>query len=112
MKKSKILLSFMLLLVMAVLGGCKNAGTEVKETVDLSENQIYIYYVNSDRTDMVESVYTLDKDNDLSKNVRELIMHLSDMQATSDCLAPIPDSITYIDEPVENERGMIEVSFM
>ena len=42
MKKSKILLSFMLLLVMAVLGGCKNAKTEVKETVDLSENQIYI----------------------------------------------------------------------
>lgn len=111
MKNSKLLLSFALLLLMVILGGCNNTRTDDKETVSLSENQIYIYYVNSDRTDIVESVYTLDKDNDLSKNVRELIMHLSDMQATSDCLSPIPDSITYIDEPVENERGMIEVSF-
>lgn len=111
MTRTKIILSYILIFLLVILSGCNNDSRKEVTTEELSDNQIYIYYVNSEKTDMVQSVYTLNKDNDLAQNVRELITHLADKQATSDCMSPIPDNITYIDYPVENIGGRIEVSF-
>lgn len=111
MGKSKKIISFIFMFLLIILVGCG-----AKEEVDtapeeLSENQIFIYYVNNNKTDMVQSVYTLDKGNDLNQNVNDLIKHLSNMEATVDCQSPIPDSFVYVENPVENVRGRIEISF-
>ncbi len=111
----KVKIRYSLIMFVLVLFSClTGCGTnkEVKEQpVELSENQIYIYYVNHERTDMVQSVYTLDSKNDIKQNVDELIGHLIDMTPTSECQSPIPESFTYIDNPVEIDKGRIEVSF-
>ena len=107
--KKSIIYCFLLMLILPVCGCGKTA--EEPQEVELKENQIYIYYVNLDKTDMVTSVYTLDSKDDLSSNVNNLIEHLTDMEMTADSQSPIPNDFEYLDMPVENVRGRIEVSF-
>ena len=100
----------MLSVTLMLMTGCGEK-EDIDVPVELTSNQIYIYYVNRDKTDMVQAVYSLNVDNDLEQNVDELIAHLKNMEATSECQSPIPDNFTYLDNPIENVGGRIEVSF-
>ena len=101
----------MFLAALILITGCGKDVEQPEVPVELTSNQIYIYYVNQEKTDMVQAVYSLNVDNDLEQNVDELIAHLKNMEATSECQSPIPDNFTYMDNPIENVGGRIEVSF-
>lgn len=112
MKKTmKKILCILCMVLMVVMTGCGGKDAEEEQQVELTENQIFIYYVNRDKTDMIQTVYTLEQTDDLENNVDDLIEHLSDLQATSECQSPIPDNFIYVDNPVENVSGRIEVAF-
>ena len=112
MKAIKRIIYFLFVMLLLPVWGCGEVKQEENnKEVELKDNQIYIYYVNLEKTDMVKSVYTLDSNDDLSSNVRTLIDHLADVETTAECQSPIPDSFDYMDMPVENVRGRIEVSF-
>ena len=90
---------------------CGKQEEKSTEQAELTDNQIYAYCVNSDKTDIVQKVYNLDKRKDTSQNVSELIQYLSEMKATEECQSPIPEGIDYMDNNMPNQRGVLEVSF-
>lgn len=108
MKKIKLtVLLFFTLFVMA----CGKQEEKIEVQTELADNQIYAYCVNSDKTDIVQEVYILDKKKTTSQNVSEVIQYLSNVKVTEKCQSPIPDGITYKDNNLTNQRGVLEVSF-
>lgn len=110
MKKWKILL-FLLCAVFLTACGKGKTETTGNETSDLEENQIYIYYVNADKTDTVSKVYTLDEEKAVTQNVSVIMEQLSQQELTEKFQSPIPVGITYLGNNVEGKHGRIEVSF-
>lgn len=108
MKKIKLTV---LLLCVLLVTACGKQEEKSTEQAELTDNQIYAYCVNSDKTDIVQKVYNLDKRKDTSQNVSELIQYLSEMKATEECQSPIPEGIDYMDNNMPNQRGVLEVSF-
>ncbi len=106
-----IIIGIMALIVGMLMTGCGTKEETVIQEQELSANQIYIYYVNQEKTDMVQAVYTLNEENNLEQNVDELIGHLKSVEATTQCQSPIPESFTYLDNPIRNVNGRIEVGF-
>lgn len=111
MKRIKKILYLICIMLLLPAAGCGKVEESEPEEVELKDNQIYIYYVNLEKTDMVASIYTLDSEDDLSANVKSLIDHLTEKETTSECQSPIPASFTYTDMPVENLAGRIDVAF-
>lgn len=109
-KMRKIILTFLLLGVILVTacGTQEEASTEQEE---LKNNQIYVYCVNSDKTDIVKKVYSFDEDKDLSQNVSEIIEYLSDLEKTEEYQTPIPEGIEYIGNDVKSHHGWVQISF-
>lgn len=110
-KITKRIISLVCIMALMLLAACGGNAEEQAVPEELSPNQIYIYYVNQEKTDMVQAVYSLNTDNSLEQNVDELLTHLKDMEATAECQSPIPEDFTYLDAPIENVGGRIEVSF-
>ena len=106
-----IALHLILILMFIFLTGCGKKTVQEETQQELNADQIYIYYVNHEKTDMVQAVYTLNSENDLDSNVDELISHLTTMETTTECQSPIPDNFIYLDNPIENVGGRIEVAF-
>lgn len=107
MKKIKIIF-FLLCAIFITACGQEE---EVDQNKTLGENQIYAYYVNSDKTDIVSEVYTLDRDKSLTDNVARVIRHLSDVEASENIQTPIPEGISYIGSKLEEKYGRLEISF-
>lgn len=101
----------MVLIVVALVAGCGKTEEDNTSVQELGDNQIYIYYVNLDKTDMVPAVYTLESQEDLTEVVGELIDNLTNVEITQECQTPIPSSITYVEQPIENVRGRIDIAF-
>ena len=108
MKKIKLIL---LLVCTLLITACTSQEEESTEQSELQNNQIYAYCVNSDKTGVVQNIYSLDEDKDLSQNVSEVINYLSEIEATEDYQTPIPEGIDYIDNDVKSHHGWLEVSF-
>ncbi|MCR5702179.1 MAG: GerMN domain-containing protein [Lachnospiraceae bacterium] len=104
-------LSLVMLFSLILLTACGKQAKKDETTQELNPNQIYIYYVNLEKTDMVQSVYTLSFSETLSERVSNLIDHLKNTEVTSDCQSPIPADFTYMDRPLEVVNGTLEVSF-
>lgn len=113
MKRIKILL---LLLLAGLLAGCGSDEPEETELAKLRPNQIYAYYVNSDKTDLVPVVYTLKHDQDIIAEADELVKFLShpeeaDSDGQKEFFTSIPSGILYKDCRWGNHTGSIEASF-
>ena len=108
MKKIKLIL---LLVCTLLITACTSQEEESTEQSELQNNQIYAYCVNSDKTGVVQNIYSLDENKDLSQNVSEVINYLSEIEATEDYQTPIPEGIDYIDNDVKSHHGWLEVSF-
>lgn len=108
MKKIKLIL---LLVCTLLITACTSQKEESTEQSELKNNQIYVYCVNSDKTGVVQNIYSLDEDKDLSQNVSEIINYLSRIETTEEYQTPIPDGIEYIDSDLKSHHGWLEVSF-
>ncbi len=101
----------LLLLVATLLTACgKEEEPEISEA-KLGENQIYIYTVKPDRTDLVEEVYTFQTKENVKEQAEEVVQYLSVVETTEEHLSPIPDGIIYQQVRLEAGRERLEVAF-
>lgn len=109
MKKMKYICLFLCVLC---LTACGNEETRVvPQQEELGENQLYAYYVNMDKTDLVTRVCTYDVDKNVVSNASAIIQVLVDVKQNEDYQSPIPEGITYDSTTYNEKKGRVEVSF-
>ena len=108
MNKIKLIV---LLLCASLMTACGFKKEDTAEQQLLGRNQIYAYCVNPDKTGVVQRVYDLDSEKDLSHNISEVINYLSEVKATEEYQSPIPSGIEYLNHDLKSHRGWLEVSF-
>ncbi len=112
----KIYLLFMLLLV-GVLVGCGEDEVEQEEPANLRPNQIYAYFVNMDKTDLVPVAYTLKYTRNITAETDGLMKYLSEggqkanVSKQAEFQVPVPEGITYKGCRPGDHTDAIEVSF-
>lgn len=106
----KVYLLFLLVLT-GLLMACGTEEPKAETPVVLEENQIYAYFVNTDKTDIVPEVYTLQSNEDILVNADEVIEYLEHAEANADYQTPIPEGITYIEIRPGNRHGGLEAAF-
>ena len=98
-------------MILTMITGCGQKKQEATTQEQLGKNQIYLYYVNHDRTDVVKKKYSLKEQDDLSAQVKEIIGQLAGAKPTTEYQSSIPEGISYTSCNTENRHGRIEVSF-
>lgn len=106
----KVYLLFLFILT-GLLTACGTEEPVAEETVVLEENQIYAYFVNTDKTDIVQEVYTLENSGDVLADADGLIEFLENAEANVDYQTPIPEGITYIETRPGSRHGGLEAVF-
>ncbi len=98
-------------MIILTITGCGQKKQETTTQEQLGENQIYLYYVNPEKTDVVKRTYSLKEQEDLSAQIKEIIGQLAGAKATTEYQASVPEGISYTSCNTENRHGRIEVSF-
>lgn len=106
----KVYLLFLFILT-GLLMACGTEEPVAEEPVVLEENQIYAYFVNTDKTDIVQEVYTLENSGDVLADADGLIEFLENAEANVDYQTPIPEGITYIETRPGSRHGGLEAVF-
>lgn len=106
----KVYLLFLFILT-GLLTACGTEEPVAEELVVLEENQIYAYFVNTDKTDIVQEVYTLENSGDVLADADGLIEFLENAEANVDYQTPIPEGITYIETRPGSRHGGLEAVF-
>lgn len=100
-----------LLFCVILLTACGAEKEEKVKQEKLGDNQIYLYYVNSDKTDLVPVVYDINQDQVLKVKIAEIIKKLSKTEENEDYLSPIPKEITYKKNGIDKRYSKIDVTF-
>lgn len=108
MKKIQLIFLFVFI---GLLTACGTREPETEELAVLEANQIYTYFVNADKTDIVSETYTIKSGKDILKNADEVIGYLENTEADTDYQTPIPEGITYIESKPGSRHGSLEVAF-
>lgn len=106
MKKIRILFFLACILL---LSACKQE--DLKKEFKLKDNQIYLYYVNPDKTDFVSVVYDLDQNKEIQVKTAEIIKRLSSEQVSEDYISPIPKEIVYEQCEMDERYEEIRITF-
>lgn len=77
---------------------------------ELLQNEIYMYYVNMDRTDVVKHAYRLKKDA-LLENVSDIIEQFGKTAENGEVQCPLPDRMEYVSAEFEETRSRLTVYF-
>lgn len=108
MKKIKL---SVLLVLFIMLSACGKEEPNDKALPRLRENQIYLYYVNPDQTDIVPVTYTLNQKNSLKQTVSEIVNLLSDNNGSEEYLSAIPEAFTYVGSGLETNHNKLDLTF-
>lgn len=108
MKKIKL---FAFLVLAVVLTACSSKDKEEQVQDKLLKNQIYLYYVNSEKTDIVPVVYTMDQKEDVKQNIGEIIGRLTKTDESEEYLSAIPEGINYVGSGLEMRYDKIDLTF-
>lgn len=108
MKKIKLLALFILL---SILVACGKNEPEAEAPLPLRDNQIYLYYVNSDKTDIIPVVYTMDQKKNLKQDIMEVIEKLSETNGSEDYFSAIPEGVSYIGSGLETKNNKIDITY-
>lgn len=108
MKQIKIVSLFFVLLLLA---GCGSKEPVTEAPAELRENQIYLYYVNKDKTDIVPVVYTMDQKKSLKQDIIEVIKMLSEANGSEEYISAIPEGAAYIGSGLETKYNKVDITF-
>lgn len=108
MKKRIWVLICVLCLVLSACGKKENEQTTKHE---LSKNDIYIYCVNADLTDVVKQEYTINPTNTVIENADEIIKHYLEQKSSEEMQSPIPAGVEYLSSDFEKKHDRLMVSF-
>ena len=111
MKGMRKWLGMILCMLLVLLAGCGQTGQQATTQESLAKDQIYLYYVNRDQTDVVKEKYTLKERGELAAQVKELVGRLSGAATTAEYQASVPEGISYTSCNAEHHHGRIELMF-
>ncbi len=92
------------------LAACSKEKVEEQGPPALEKNQIYIFFVNTQRTDMFPVPYTLEGDG-MSEVVEGIIQYMSYENGTMSYQTPIPTGITYLHNEYDEVQSSVKISF-
>ena len=105
-------LGLMVVLLLGILLVACKQEEPIEDTIpELGENQIYLYCVNRDKTDVVPVVYTMKEQEDISLAIVEVVNQLKKMEATEEYQSPIPADIVYKTNQVNAIKKRADLSF-
>ena len=107
MKKIKRLLFVLLALV---LTACSTETVEEHELPALEKNQIHVFFVNKDKTDLFPIAYTVKADNHADV-VRDIIQYMMNEDSAVEYQTPIPTGISYLHTEYDSVQGSVRISF-
>lgn len=105
-KKVWVVLCVLLCLVTA----CGNQKQEATTQEPLGANELYLYYVNTDKTDVVRKIYT-PQEHIIDDEIKELMGRLSGVDSTIEYQASVPEGISYTGCNTEHQHGRVELMF-
>lgn len=108
MKKIKWLL---LLLLTVILTACSTKEPVEQEVPELKKNQIYAFFINTERTDVYAVPYTVDKAENIATNIYDIVHYMMNESATTEYQPPIPSGITYLDTTYDDVQNTAKISF-
>ena len=111
MKRMRKWLGMILCMMLCLTVGCGQTKQQATTQETLAKDQIFLYYVNRDKTDVVKEKYTLEERDDLAAQVKELVGRLSGAAATTEYQASVPEGISYTSCNTEHHHGRIELMF-
>lgn len=107
MKKIKGLVFFLFAIV---LTACSAKTVEEQELPTLKKNQIYVFFVNTDKTDLYPVAYTLQR-GETADVVRSIVQYMVRENAAAEYQTPIPAGITYLHAEYDDVQGSVRISF-
>lgn len=107
MKKIKGLVFFLFAIV---LTACSAKTVEEQELPTLKKNQIYVFFVNTDKTDLYPVAYTLQR-GETADVVRSIVQYMVHENAAAEYQTPIPAGITYLHAEYDDVQDSVRISF-
>jgi germination protein M len=105
-------LRFLMLLVCAVLlTACGREEAVQTEEEELLSNEIYVYHVNADFTDVVKEKATVKLGNDVTENTADIMQDYVENQHGEEYQSPIPAGIEYVTNSFDESQGRLNVEF-
>ncbi len=108
MKQFKYILICTLCLV---LTACGQSETEQTTEQVLSQNEIYIYYVNSDLTDVEKQVYRIKPAASETENADEIMAYFTQGTENAEIQTTIPSGVEFVSSEYEAGHQRMIVSF-
>ncbi len=108
MKKIK---GLVLVLLLGILTGCSKQPVEETEIPVLEDNEMFVFFVNADRTDVYPVPYVVEQKNNVSTLVSEVIRFMTDATATAEYQPPIPKEITFLNSEYDDTQNTVKVAF-
>lgn len=108
MKRIKWLL---FLMVAVILTACSSETDEEVQLQELEENQIYMYFVNRDKTDVFPVVYSVQQNENVGEEISNIVMTMTNMDATVDYQTPILEEFVYTGIEYDEKSGSVKLAF-
>lgn len=106
----KISMCVMLCLLMMITA-CGKEKVEKQETEQLRNNEIYIYYLNLEQTDLYAKPFKLTKSDDVLPVIESVISALETVEDSEAYLSPIPKGIIYTSCNHGQRKGNVELHY-
>lgn len=94
-----------------LLTACGPAKEETTEETKLGKQEIWAYYVNQEKTDLVVKPYKVDDKAEIQEQVKGLMEHLQNVKVNEEYQSPIPKGITFVENDIKIKQGKIELEF-
>lgn len=101
----------LLLFCVLLLTACGKTEEQQVDRTPLGEDQIYIYMIKPDRTNLVEDIYTLQTKDNVQEQAEEVVRYLGSVKTTEEHQSPIPDGIIFKSARLEASRERLEAAF-
>ncbi|MDE5777936.1 MAG: GerMN domain-containing protein, partial [Lachnospiraceae bacterium] len=94
-----------------LLTACGAAKEETTEETKLGKQEIWAYYVNQEKTDLVVKPYKVNDKAEIQEQVKGLMEHLQNVKVNEEYQSPIPKGITFVENDIKIKQGKIELEF-
>lgn len=97
-------------LLCVLLMACGQKETEKTTEHKLLKNEIYMYYVNTDLTDVVKKEFRIKLENTLEDNVDLIMKEFITQTGNEEFQSPIPSGIEYVSNVFDEKHGRLTIN--
>lgn len=107
MKRFKYILICTLCLVFTA---CGQSGAEQTTEQTLLTNEIYMYYVNADVTDVEKQIYKIKQEQSEKENTDEIMEYFTEKHGNEEMQSPIPAGVEFVSSEYDAKHHRITVT--